>query len=104
MAVLLTSPNPGGSPYNIARGAGRLGTPTAFLGRISHDDFGQLPRRHLAESKLSLECVEEGPDLTAREELAWPKAQSRYCSSETCSSQSVLTPSTAACMARWIMA
>ncbi|GEM82535.1 carbohydrate kinase family protein [Meiothermus hypogaeus] len=57
-------PHPGGSPYNVAMGAGRLGTPTAFLGRISRDAFGQLLRRHLAESKVSLEYVKEGQELT----------------------------------------
>lgn len=37
-------PCPGGSPCNVAVGAGRLGTPTRFLGRISRDAFGQLLR------------------------------------------------------------
>ncbi|GIW25899.1 carbohydrate kinase [Meiothermus sp.] len=57
-------PHPGGSPYNVALGAGRLGIPTAFLGRISRDGFGQLLKRHLAASKASLEYVKEGPELT----------------------------------------
>ena len=30
----------GGSPFNIAVGIGRLGTPTAFLGKIGTDQFG----------------------------------------------------------------
>lgn len=57
-------PHPGGSPCNVAVGAGRLGTPTAFFGRISRDAFGQLLRRHLAASKVSLEYVREGQELT----------------------------------------
>jgi fructokinase len=40
-------PRPGGSPCNVAVGAGRLGTPTRFLGRISRGAFWQL-LRHLA--------------------------------------------------------
>ncbi len=39
---LLYSPHPGGSPYNVALGLGRLGVPVAFLGRFSTDAFGQL--------------------------------------------------------------
>ena len=57
-------PHPGGSPYNVAIGAGRLGTPTAFLGRISRDGFGQLLKSHLAASKVSLAYVKEGDQLT----------------------------------------
>lgn len=57
-------PHPGGSPYNVAVGSGRLGTPTAFFGRISRDAFGQLLKRHLAASKVSLEYVREGQELT----------------------------------------
>lgn len=57
-------PHPGGSPYNVAVGAGRLGTPTAFLGRISRDAFGQHLRSHLAASRVSLDYVREGEQLT----------------------------------------
>lgn len=57
-------PYPGGSPYNVAMGAGRLGTPVRFLGRISRDTFGQLLKRHLAASQVSLDYVKEGDQLT----------------------------------------
>lgn len=50
-------PHPGGSPYNVAVGLGRLGVPVAFLGRISSDRFGRLLRSHLAGSGVSLELV-----------------------------------------------
>ncbi|HYI35017.1 MAG TPA: carbohydrate kinase [Thermoleophilaceae bacterium] len=33
--------HPGGGPFNAARTIGRLGTPAAFLGRISRDRFGR---------------------------------------------------------------
>lgn len=57
-------PHPGGSPYNVAIGAGRLGTPTAFLGCISRDAFGQLLRSHLAASGVSLDYLKESEHLT----------------------------------------
>lgn len=44
---------PGGSPYNVALAAGRLGAPTSFLGVLSDDRFGQLLRDHLDESNVS---------------------------------------------------
>lgn len=44
---------PGGSPYNAAVAAGRLGAPTSFLGVLSDDRFGQLLRDHLDESHVS---------------------------------------------------
>lgn len=47
-------PLPGGSPYNVAVGLGRLGRTTAYLGRLSTDGFGQRLRGRL---------VEEGVDL-----------------------------------------
>ncbi len=44
---------PGGSPYNAAVAAGRLGAPTSFLGVLSDDRFGELLRAHLDESHVS---------------------------------------------------
>jgi fructokinase len=35
-------PLPGGSPFNVAIGLGRLGAPTGFLSRLSTDFFGDL--------------------------------------------------------------
>ncbi len=43
---------PGGSPYNAAVAAGRLGAPTTFVGVLSGDDFGQRLRAHLDESHV----------------------------------------------------
>jgi len=57
-------PHPGGSPYNVAMGIGRLGTPVGFLGRMSRDAFGSLLKKHLAASKVGLEYVREGDELT----------------------------------------
>jgi fructokinase len=49
---------PGGGPANTAVALGRLGTPTRFLGRISHDVFGTLFRNRLTASGVDLTgCV-----------------------------------------------
>ena len=49
---------PGGGPANTAVALARLGTPTRFLGRFSHDAFGSLFRAHLSGSGVDLTgCV-----------------------------------------------
>jgi fructokinase len=45
----------GGGPFNAARAAGRLGSPVAFLGALSHDRFGRL---------LLAQLVDDGVDTT----------------------------------------
>ncbi|MBO8194453.1 carbohydrate kinase [Streptomyces oryzae] len=45
---------PGGGPANTAVALARLGTPTRFLGRLSHDVFGKLFSARLAESGVDL--------------------------------------------------
>jgi fructokinase len=40
-------PRPGGGPFNVARAVARLGHPSAFLGRLSEDQFGRLLRAEL---------------------------------------------------------
>ncbi len=40
-------PRLGGGPFNVTRAVARLGQPTAFLGRLSGDRFGQLMRADL---------------------------------------------------------
>jgi fructokinase len=51
----LLVPLPGGSPYNVAVGLGRLGTSTAFLGRRSTDGFGRLLTARLEEAGVALD-------------------------------------------------
>ncbi|NSC24513.1 carbohydrate kinase [Streptomyces albus subsp. chlorinus] len=46
--------HPGGGPANTAVALARLGTPTRFLGRVSHDVFGRLFHGHLAGSGVDL--------------------------------------------------
>jgi len=58
-------PHPGGSPYNVAVGLGRLGVPTSFLGRISDDPFGRLLRQHLLNSGVDLGLVINATEQTA---------------------------------------
>ena len=43
-------PLPGGGPFNTAVALGRLRVPTAFLGRVSYDQFGELLVGLLRES------------------------------------------------------
>ena len=44
---------PGGSPFNAAIAAGRLGAPTSFLGVLSEDRFGQMLTKRLAQSHVA---------------------------------------------------
>lgn len=50
-------PVPGGSPFNVAIGLGRLGCPVAFLGGISTDDHGALLIRSLAGAGVDTRFV-----------------------------------------------
>jgi fructokinase len=51
---------------NAAVATARLGTPTAFVGRISTDANGDLIWAHLEESGVDLRAAERGPEPTAR--------------------------------------
>ena len=51
---------------NVAVTAARLGAPTAFVGRISTDGYGDLLWRHLADAGVDLGAAERGPEPTAR--------------------------------------
>ncbi|RMF87696.1 MAG: carbohydrate kinase [Nitrospinota bacterium] len=57
--------HPGGSPYNVAVALGRLEVPVAFLGKVSHDFFGQQLRRHLQANGVDLRYLREGAEPTA---------------------------------------
>jgi len=57
-------PRPGGSPYNVAIGLGRLDVPVAFLGRLSTDAFGRLLRDHLEDSQVSLSYLLDAEEAT----------------------------------------
>ena len=55
---------PGGGPYNISIGLGRLETPVAFLGRVSRDPFGERLRARLRASHVSDRYLREGAEPT----------------------------------------
>jgi fructokinase len=57
-------PTPGGGPYNIAIGLGRLGAPVAYLGRISRDFFGDQLRARLLASGVNRRYLRDGPEPT----------------------------------------
>jgi fructokinase len=63
--------HPGGSPYNVAVGLARLGQPTAFVGRFSHDPFGTVLRKHAARSGVDLDftVTDRAPSTIALLEL-----------------------------------
>jgi len=55
-------PFPGGSPFNVAIGLGRLGAPAGFLSRISTDFFGDLLLRTLHENRVDTRYVKRAAD------------------------------------------
>jgi fructokinase len=57
-------PRLGGGPYNVAVAAGRLGAPTAFLSRISTDEFGEALVQRLHASNVDTMHVQRGPEPT----------------------------------------
>jgi fructokinase len=57
-------PFPGGSPFNVAIGLGRLQVPTSFLGRVSEDFFGDLLMETLAQNHVAHRYVRRAADPT----------------------------------------
>ena len=55
---------PGGGPFNTARALARLGVPTAFLGRLSNDQFGRQLVEALKADGVSLELASVGSEAT----------------------------------------
>ena len=62
---LAYKPIPGGSPCNVAIGLARLGKPTAFIGKLSNDPFGDILREHLTKNGVDLRWVVRGSEPTA---------------------------------------
>lgn len=52
-------PTPGGSPYNVALGLGRLGVPTRYLGALSADAFGRQLVAGLTAADVDLALATE---------------------------------------------
>jgi fructokinase len=57
-------PLPGGSPFNVAIGLGRLGAPTGFLSRLSTDFFGDLLVETLIGNSVDCRHVKRTTDPT----------------------------------------
>lgn len=57
---------PGGGPMNAAVASRRLGAPTAFVGRISTDVFGQSIWKFLTDNDVDTRACERGDEPTAR--------------------------------------
>jgi fructokinase len=55
-------PIPGGSPFNVAIGLGRLGAPAGFLSRISTDFFGDLLMQTLTENRVDTRFIKRATD------------------------------------------
>jgi fructokinase len=51
------TPVPGGGPFNTAIALGRLGIPVAYLGTLSHDDYGGLLGGLLLEAGVDMSLV-----------------------------------------------
>ncbi len=63
-ALAALSPRPGGGPYNTAVALGRLGSPAAFLSRISQDPFGEALVDGLRQAGVDTGLVRRGPEPT----------------------------------------
>lgn len=57
-------PRPGGSPYNVAIGLGRLGVSTAFVGALSEDGFGRRLAEGLTDAGVDLGSAARVPEPT----------------------------------------
>ncbi|MGW8955931.1 carbohydrate kinase family protein [Streptomyces sp. NPDC055709] len=53
---------PGGGPANTAVALARLGTPTSFLGRLSHDIFGHMFRTRLTQAGVDMSTCVSAPE------------------------------------------
>lgn len=49
---------PGGGPFTVARTVARLGQPSAFVGRLSSDRFGQILRAELDRDRVQITIAE----------------------------------------------
>ena len=56
---------PGGSPCNVAIGLARLQKPTAFIGKLSNDRFGDMLHAHLTHNGVDLRWLARGSESTA---------------------------------------
>ena len=57
---------PGGGPLNVAVAAARLGVPSAFVGRVSTDSYGEMIWAHLERNRVDVRACQRGSEPTAR--------------------------------------
>ena len=57
-------PTPGGSPFNLAVGLARLGTPVSLLSRLSRDSYGELLLDRLLAEGVDARFLHRGPEPT----------------------------------------
>ncbi|MGW5604650.1 carbohydrate kinase family protein [Streptomyces sp. NPDC003753] len=63
-ALAPLQPALGGGPYNTAIALGRLGSPTAFCSRTSHDAFGEALLDGLHQAGVDVSAVQRGTEPT----------------------------------------
>ncbi|MFI8087681.1 carbohydrate kinase [Streptomyces sp. NPDC086080] len=63
-ALAALTPALGGGPFNTAVALGRLGSPTAFCSRMSHDAFGEALLDRLRETGVDVSSVQRGDEPT----------------------------------------
>ncbi|WP_428115656.1 PfkB family carbohydrate kinase [Candidatus Poriferisodalis sp.] len=56
----------GGGPLNVAVAAARLGVPSAFVGRVSTDSYGEMIWAHLERNRVDVRACQRGSEPTAR--------------------------------------
>ncbi len=55
--------NPGGAPCNVLSMLGRLGHPTAFIGKVGKDAFGEMLRAKAAEQGIEMSGLSVDPSV-----------------------------------------
>ncbi|MBT6445578.1 MAG: carbohydrate kinase [Acidimicrobiaceae bacterium] len=63
---VVPDPVPGGGPMNVAIAAARLGAPSAFVGGVSTDHFGQMLWSHLEANSVDVSLCQRFDAPTAR--------------------------------------
>ncbi|MGI9611273.1 MAG: carbohydrate kinase family protein [Acidimicrobiales bacterium] len=63
---LVPEATPGGGPMNVAIAAARLGVPSAFLGCVSTDDYGEQIWEHLTSNNVDVAACQRSEAPTAR--------------------------------------
>ena len=70
-----------GSPLNVAVGLARLGQPTQFLARFSHDTFGRRLRDFAERNGVGLAGAVDAPQPSTLAVVAIPSGSDPACDS-----------------------